>query len=64
MRVYRYRVLHKHLYEDNETIMRSQDIRMMIRSSERQRVKIKEYTFSLKIYEVIANEIDDDETRE
>ncbi len=64
MRVYRYRVLHKHFYEDNETIMRSQDTRTIIRSNERQRVKIEEYTFLLKIYEAIANEINDDETKE
>jgi len=64
MRVYCYRALHKHLYEDNETIMRSQDTRTIIRSNERQRIKIEEYTFSLKVYEVIANETNDDETKE
>ena len=64
MRVYRYRALHKHLYEDNEAIMRSQDTGTMIRSNERQRVKIGEYTFSLEVYEAIANETGDDETKE
>jgi len=63
MRIYYYRVLHKYLYEDNEIIIRSQDIETMIRSSERQRVKIKEYIFLLKIYEVIANEINNDEIK-
>jgi len=63
MRIYYYCVLHKYLYEDNEIIIRSQDIETIIRSSERQRVKIEEYTFLLKIYEVIANETNNDEIK-
>jgi len=62
--IWRHRALHRHLYEDNGTTMRSQDTGTMVRSSGRQRVEVGEYTSSLEVYEATANEADDGGARE
>lgn len=42
MRVYCYCVLHRYLYKDNKIVVYLQDIKAIIRSSERQHLKIEE----------------------
>jgi len=62
-RVYRYRFLHQHVYENNKIIVRLQNTKAIVQSSKRQCVKIEEYIFLLKIYKVIANETNNNKTK-